>query len=215
MLRSFSRCALVAMIVPPVAIALLAVNVAQVRAVDARKLQNPDEFPAETLKTSDGCDLSLNAARGRSATVLVTLSVECPISGEFLPAIQELADAYRPRGVRLIAINPNGGETLAAMADYARQHQLAFPFVKDEGGKIARRMLFNVTPEVRLFDAAGKVVYRGRIDDRYRAGGGADRAKATPDLARALDEVLAGKPVSQARTRPVGCPIQLSAPTGG
>jgi hypothetical protein len=174
-----------------------------------------DDYPAETLKTSDGCELSLPAARGRVATVLVCMSVECPISNEYLPAIKDVAARYRQRGVSLVAINPNAGETLAVMGQYARQHKLLFPFARDEGGKIARRLLFNVTPEVCVFDAAGKIVYRGRIDDRYRAGGGQQGAKRSPDLARALDEVIAGKPVSQARTKPVGCPIQLSAPPAG
>lgn len=174
-----------------------------------------DEYPTETVTTSGGCKLSLADARGRVATVLVCMSVECPISNEFLPAIKDITQRYLSRGVKLIGINPNAAETLEVMSQYTRDHKLPFHFVKDEGGKISRRLFFNVTPEVRVFDAAGKIVYRGRIDDRYRAGGGQPGAKITPDLARALDELLAGKPVSQARTKPVGCPIQLAAPSGG
>jgi peroxiredoxin len=172
------------------------------------------DYPTETLKGSNGCDLSLPEARGRVATVIMCMSVECPISNEFLPAIKEVADKYRSRGVNLIGINPNAGESLEAMAAYSKEHKLSFPFVRDEGGKISRRLLFNVTPEARVFDAEGKVVYRGRIDDRYRAGGGQPGAKITHDLARALDEALAGKPITQARTRTVGCPIQLTLPGG-
>jgi peroxiredoxin len=167
-----------------------------------------DEYPPETLKASDGSELSLGDARGRAATVIMCMSVECPISNEFLPAIQELAARYEPQGVRVIGINPNAGETLEAMAEYARQHQLRFPFVKDDGGKVSRRLLFSVTPEARVFDRAGKIVYQGRIDDRYRAGGGRPGAEIRPDLARALDELLAGERITQSRTRPVGCPIQ-------
>ncbi len=181
----------------------------------AKKASAVGEYPAETVKTADGCELSLAAARGRVATVLVCMSIECPISNEFLPAINDVAARYHARGVHLIGINPNAGETLAAMGEYAREHKLGFPFAQDEGGKIARRLLFGVTPEVCVFDARGKIVYRGRIDDRYRSGGGRPGAKITPDLARALDEVIAEKPVSMARTKPVGCPIQLAAPTGG
>jgi thiol-disulfide isomerase/thioredoxin len=150
--------------------------------------------------------------RGRAATVVLCLSVECPISDEFLPAIQELAKSYRDLGVRFVAINPNGGESLAAMAAYAKQHELPFPFLRDEGGKISRRLMFSVTPEARVFTPAGEIVYRGRIDDRYRAGGGQPGAKIKRDLADALDQLLAGQPISQARTRTVGCPIQIAAP---
>ncbi len=173
------------------------------------------DYPDATLKTADGCELALPDARGRVATVIMCMSVECPISNEFLPAIKEVAETYRQRGVTMVGINPNAGESLEAMADYAKEHKLTFPFAKDEGGKVSRRLLFNVTPEARVFDADGKIVYRGRIDDRYRAGGGQPGAKITNDLARALDEVIAGKPLTQSRTRTVGCPIQLTVPGGG
>ncbi len=185
-------------------------------ATDAKSTASPaadlGEYPGETLPASDGSEVSLPAARGEKATVLMCMSVECPISNEFLPAIQEVARAYRDKGVNFVGIDPNGGETLDDMAAYAKEHELSFPFLKDAGGKISRRLLFNVTPEARLFDAQGQIVYQGRIDNRYRAGGGQPGAKIKHDLADALDEVLAGKPVSQSRTRTVGCPIQLAAP---
>ncbi len=168
------------------------------------------EYPGETLPASDGSEVSLPAARGAKATVIMCMSVECPISNEFLPAIQETARAYRAKGVNFVGINPNGGESLEDMAAYAKEHELSFPFLKDEGGKVSRRLLFNVTPEARLFDTDGQIVYQGRVDNRYRAGGGQPGAMIKHDLADALDEVLAGQPVSQSRTRTVGCPIQLA-----
>ncbi len=170
------------------------------------------EYPSESLIASDGSEVSLPAERGRVATVIVCLSVECPISNEFLSAVQALAKEYRSKGVNFVGINPNGGESLDEMAAYVKQHALSFPFLKDDGGKISRRLLFSVTPEARLFDSAGQIAYRGRIDDRYRPGSGQPDAKIKRDLADALDEVLAGKPVSQSRTRTVGCPIQPAAP---
>jgi peroxiredoxin len=171
-----------------------------------------DEYPDASLKSCDG-ELSLRAARGRVATVIVCMSIECPISNEYLPTISRLAEAYRQRGVSFVGINPNAGETLEAMAEYARRHKLTFPFALDDDAKVARQLLFNVTPEVRVFDRSGTIVYRGRIDDRYRAGGGQPGAKTTPDLALALDELIAGKPVNKSRTQPVGCPIQRVAPS--
>ncbi|MEX0676730.1 MAG: redoxin domain-containing protein [Pirellulales bacterium] len=174
-----------------------------------------DDFPDQTLPDAiSGKDLALVDAQGRQATVLVCLSIECPISNEYMPTINKIADAYCKRGVNFIGINPGGGQSLDEMADYARKHSLTFPFVKDAGGKVSRRLLYSVTPEVRLFDAGGKLVYSGRIDDRYRRGGATDKNVAK-DLEVALDEVLAGKPVSSSRTKPVGCPIQIADPKSG
>jgi len=139
------------------------------------------------------------------------MSTDCPISNEFVPTILEIETAYRQRGVAFIGINPNGGETLEEMSGYARDNKLLFPFLKDAGGKVSRRLLFSVTPEARVFDSTGKLVYSGRIDDRYRRGGTSD-ASVAKDLENALEEVLAGEPVSAARTKAIGCPIQIAEP---
>jgi hypothetical protein len=171
-----------------------------------------EDFPRATLPDAvSGQDLSLVAARGAHATVLVCLATDCPISTEYVPTIVAIANAYRARGVSFIGINPNGGVTLEQMTAYARAEKLPFPFTKDAGGKISRKLLFSVTPEARVFDATGKLVYSGRVDDRYRRGGASDKHVAK-DLENALEEVLAGKPVSAARTKAIGCPLQVAEP---
>jgi peroxiredoxin len=171
-----------------------------------------DEFPRVTLPAA-GCgdELALDEARGRVATVLVCLSIDCPISTEYMPTINKLVAEYGKQGVKFVGINPNGGQSLSQMAEYAAAQKIGFPFVKDAGGKVSRSLGYSVTPEVRVFDAERKLVYRGRIDDRYRRGGASD-PNVTRDLARALDEMLAGEPVSVARTKAVGCPIQIAEP---
>jgi hypothetical protein len=62
-----------------------------------------------------------------------------------------------------------------------------------------------VTPEAAVFDASGKMVYRGRIDDRY-VDLGLERPAATKrDLEDALNAVLSGRSVEQPVTQAVGC----------
>ena len=203
-------------VLPPLFLLLFCAGPAVLRAGDgapnSASKNIDDQFPRATLETTDGCKLSLVEARGEVATIIMCMSTECPISNEFLPAIKEVADKYRDKGVRMIGIDPNGAESLETMTEYAKGHKLSFPFAKDEGGKVSRGLLFSVTPEARVFDAAGKIVYQGRIDNRYRAGGGRPGAKITGELARALDELIAGERITQSRTRPVGCPIQIAPP---
>jgi peroxiredoxin len=202
----------------PIALALMATLVTTgprtlSRAEDAASVQHSisaeRSFPQESLPDSAGGELSLPKSRGRVATVLVSMSVECPISNEYIPTLNRLAERFGPRGVNLIGINPDASQTLSEMANHARETKLAFPFLQDTAGKISRRLQFSVTPEVCVFDAAGKVVYSGRIDDRYRARGAATHDEVVTDLENAVNELVAGKPVANARTKAIGCPIQF------
>ena len=61
-----------------------------------------------------------------------------------------------------------------------------------------------ITPEAAVV-VGGKVVYRGRIDDRYVDLGVERPSPTTHDLVDALTAVLAGKPVARATTQAVGC----------
>ena len=56
-----------------------------------------------------------------------------------------------------------------------------------------------------MIGAGGRVLYRGRIDDRYIEFG-KDRPQPTDrTLERALDAIVQGKPVAMRETRAVGC----------
>lgn len=197
--------------VGPWVVALAIVGSLASHAIGDEPAAGPGTFPTATLaECVTGKNVSLADARGTAATVLVCMSIDCPISNEFVATLVELSAAFKDRGVAFVGLNPNAGQELPAMADYARQHKLNFPLLQDTGGKLARQLLFSVTPEVRVFDATGKLAYSGRIDNRYRVNGGQPGATHTPELANALEAVLAGKPIASSKTKPVGCPLQLA-----
>src|SRR5262249_51250468 len=80
------------------------------------------------------------------------------------------------------------------------------PVLKDLGAEVADKFGAVRTPEVFVLDAERTVRYWGRIDDQY--GVGYKRPKPTRrDLAAALEELLAGKTVSQPFVESVGCHI--------
>jgi hypothetical protein len=88
--------------------------------------------------------------------------------------------------------------------------------LKDPGNVVADQFGAKRTPEVFVLDASRTVRYWGRIDDQF--GVGYARTKSTADhLAKALDELLAGKEVSQPACEPVGCfigRVQRAKPSG-
>ena len=63
-----------------------------------------------------------------------------------------------------------------------------------------------MTPEAAIY-VGGKLMYRGRIDNRYVELGVERPAATQRDLADALAALLAGKPVVAATTQAVGCYI--------
>jgi hypothetical protein len=108
--------------------------------------------------------------------------------------------------VAFVGINSNQQDSLSELAAYAKTHGINFPLLKDVGNVVADQFGAVRTPEVFLLDKDRVVRYWGRIDDQYVVG--RQRQAATrEDLVTAINELLAGKPVSQPVTEAPGCRI--------
>jgi hypothetical protein len=81
------------------------------------------------------------------------------------------------------------------------------PAILDSTQQLVRAAGATTTPEAALIGRAGQVLYRGRIDNVYAALGKRRPAATEKDLRKALDEALAGKPVSTPETKAIGCYI--------
>ena len=135
--------------------------------------------------------------------VMVFTTTDCPISNRYAPEINRLAARFAGR-VTFVLVYPVGADS----PDVIREHQKKFGYslesLRDTRHELVKRTGVTVTPEVAVM-AGERMVYRGRIDDRYIDLG---RDRITPtrhDLEDALEAVLAGKPVAQKETRAVGC----------
>ena len=159
-----------------------------------------------TLKDLQGRAVSLAEFKDKKAVAVIFIGTQCPINNLFMPRLAELHRAYAPKGVQFLAVNSNQQDTPERVAEHAKHYEIPFPVLKDEGNRVADRLGAQRTPEAVLLDGERRICYRGRIDDQY--GVGYKRPKPTQrDLAQALDEVLAGKPVSRRSTPVAGCLI--------
>ena len=138
--------------------------------------------------------------------VVAFLGTECPLSKLYGPRLDELAQQFGPRGVAFVGVNPNAQDSLGAVADFVRLHNITFPIFKDINGTVADRMGAVRTPEVFVLDAGRVVRYWGRIDDQYGVRGRRP-APTRRDLADALGELLDGRPVARPAVPSVGCRI--------
>lgn len=149
---------------------------------------------------------------GAPATVLVFTAVDCPISDRYAPEVRRLASRYGAQGVRFWVVYANQGERPEAAKAHAEAFGYQLPVALDARATLADRAQAMVTPEAAVFDRDGRLVYHGRIDDRY-VDFGVDRTlPTTHELDDALAAVLAGRPVARTSVPAVGCAIVRQQP---
>jgi hypothetical protein len=139
------------------------------------------------------------------ATVLIFISTECPYSNRYAPEIQRLYKEFATRNVRVWLVYPNPADTPAIIARHLRDYGYADIVLRDRNNPLLKSAKPTVTPEAYVFDAAKKLAYHGRIDDRFVELMRERPAPTTHDLEQAVTLVLAGKPVSPSVTQAVGC----------
>lgn len=141
--------------------------------------------------------------------VLVFIATDCPIANGYLPLLQRMSDERGNDGVSFLLVHPRKGVTEAEAAAHRTEFGIRIPVVLDRDQKIARAARASVTPQAAIFDGSStQPVYSGRIDDLYAGFGRKRPAATTHDLADALDQLLAGKPLSDSETEAVGCLIE-------
>lgn len=156
-----------------------------------------------TLADLDGKSHSLSDYKSSKAIVLMFISTECPVSNAYNSRMAALAKTWKDKGVTFLGINSNKAEDVSAIKTHAKSNGLDFTILKDAGNKVADQLSASFTPEVYVLDGNLKLLYHGRIDDKRR-----EEEVTTKDLNKALEEILAGKPVSVSRTKAFGCTIK-------
>ena len=140
------------------------------------------------------------------ATVLVFTTTDCPISNRYAPEIKRLAARFEG-SAGFILVYPVPADSQDDIVAHIKKFGYEkFTTTRDDKQEMVRKTGVTVTPEVVVL-AGGKIMYRGRIDDRYIAFG-KDRPEPTVrDLERSLEAILAGKPVPVPQTQAIGCVI--------
>ena len=143
------------------------------------------------------------------ATVYVFLADTCPISQAATLPLRELQAQYAARGVRFVGVFPAKETTPASLAAFAKTYQLTFALQADESHRLTRRLHARVTPEAVVVSADGRTtLYQGRLNDAYAGLGQHRPVVRHHELADALADIMAGRPVVVSRTEPVGCFIE-------
>ncbi len=163
----------------------------------------------EGLLGTDGARYGFSSFAEREVLVLIFSSNRCPTAKAYGERMNALQREYAPRGVQLVAINSNDPhlypvEDYPRMIERAAEDAYGFPYVVDGGQQVARDYGATCTFHAFLLDRDRRVRYQGRFDDARIA-----ERVTSPDLANALDDVLAGRDARVAVTRPFGCSLDF------
>ena len=160
------------------------------------------------LPDASGSERALSSLKGAKGTVLIFISVQCPVSNAYNERMEKLARDYKAQGINVVGINSNATESAEAVRQHASEKGFTFTVLKDAGNRVADRLGARVTPEAYFLDASNKLVYRGRIDNADPRRGA---AVTSDDLRDAIEATLAGKPVVKNEGVAFGCSIKRAS----
>jgi len=171
--------------------------------------------PEFSLTSIDGKPVSLSDYKGK-VIVLEWFNPACPfVLKHYKPGhMQALQDQSIAKGVIWLTINstnPSHQDYLSPEKATSTAKELGMKstaILEDSAGKIGKLYGAKATPHMFIIYASGNLVYEGAIDDN--PGAKADPAKSGNYVKQALDEILAGKPVSKAETKQYGCGIKYA-----
>jgi AhpC/TSA family len=144
------------------------------------------------------------------ATVFVFTRTDCPIANRYAPTLKQLRREFEPRGVRFWLVFVDPAESPDVIRSYLTAYNHHADAVRDPRHTLVAFSGATVTPEAAIYVANGqrpRLMYRGRIDDRYVDFGRSRPKPSKHDLREALEAVLAGRNVAPATTPAVGCII--------
>ena len=165
------------------------------------------DAPDFSLKDQSGKSVSLADFKGK-VIVLEWTNPGCPFVQRHYQqhTMTDLYSRYKGKGVVWLAINSTSGDTMQDDRKWADQNHLAYPLLDDSKGAVGKQFGAKSTPHMFIIDRTGKLVYQGGIDNDPDG----ENPHRVNYVAKALDEVLAGKSVSTPVTKSYGCGIHYS-----
>ena len=162
------------------------------------------------LNTVDGNHVSLQDAKGINGTVIMFICNHCPFVVHVNKQLIDIANFYTEKGIGFIAISSNDVNTHPQdgpefMVAHAKNVGYSFPYLYDKSQDVARAYDAACTPDLYVFNADLKLIYRGQLDNS-RPGNGIP--VSGNDIGHALDCLLNSKENTAIQKPSIGCNIK-------
>lgn len=170
--------------------------------------------PDFSVTDSKGKTQSVSQYKGKYV-VLEWFNPECPfVKKHYGPGnMQKLQKEFTDKGVVWLAVDSSAPGKEGNLTPEQAEKKMtewkthATALVLDQDGKAGQAYGAKNTPHMFIIDPEGKIIYAGAIDSKATPNP-ADISSSTNYVKVALDEAMAGKPVSTASTRPYGCSVK-------
>ena len=163
--------------------------------------------PDFTLEDQNGKEISLSDFEGK-VVVLEWINWDCPFVQRHYESgtMSDLAEAYPNEDVVWLAINSTHYATSDKDKEWIEKYDLPYPILSDPSGEVGKAYGAKTTPHMYIIDPSGTLVYNGGIDDDPQGSSNSP----TPYVKQALEQVVAGDPVTVAETQPYGCSVKYA-----
>jgi peroxiredoxin len=173
------------------------------------QLRPGDAAPDFALPGTDGATHRLSEFDGKPLFLAVFWCNHCPYVQAWESRMVEIGRKYGPKGVGIVLINSNDADGYPddgaePMARRALEKGYPFPYLHDDSQEVAHAYGALVTPHPMLFDRDRRLLFQGRIDDDHQHP---DRVTHRY-LETAIEQALAGKPVTPAELPVAGCTVK-------
>jgi len=172
--------------------------------------------PDFSAADSKGKTHSLSQYKGKYV-VLEWFNPECPFVKKHYTSsnMQKLQQEYTGKGIVWLSVDSSAPGKEGALTPEQAEKTMADWKTKptalliDQDGKVGQAYGAKNTPHMVVINPEGKIVYEGAIDSKATPNPG-DIPSSTNYVKVALDESMAGKPVTTAQTKPYGCSVKYN-----
>ena len=131
------------------------------------------EMPGFVLGDPGGASVAMADAMGERGLLVAFICNHCPYVKAIADRLAADARELAAIGVGVVGVMPNDYRSYPAdrpemMVRFAERHGFGFPYLVDEGGRVAKAWGAVCTPDFFGLNAAGELQYRGRLDDAGR-----------------------------------------------